>query len=309
MFYPARYMDPTTDFGFKKLFASEESKPILKSFLFGLLELESPISEISFLPFEQLPGRTDERKSIYDLYCIDERGQRFIVEMQKMNEVFLTDRLVYYSSFPIAQQAQKGKWDFELNPIYCVGILDFDFFADSRFIHHSQISDVLTGEVVYDKLTFVIVELNKFDLPLSASLSLRDKWIYFLKHLTDLRAIPEELSDESFKAAFEIAELAAMSEAEQYYHEGSLNHLRKAYAAREFARREGEEEGREEGKKEGKKEGRKEGKEEGREEGRQKATIEIAKNLLQQQVPRQAILQATGLTSEELEELMQSSPD
>ena len=102
-----RYMDPTTDFGFKKIFASEQSKPVLKSFLFSLLGLETPIAEISFLPFAQLPARVEERIGIYDIYLIVERGQRFIVEMQKTNQEFFIDRSVYYSSFPLAQQAQK----------------------------------------------------------------------------------------------------------------------------------------------------------------------------------------------------------
>ncbi len=109
MLYHSRYMAPTTDYGFKKLFASEESKIVLKSFLFNLLELEAQIAKISFLPFEQMPGRPDERIGIYDLHCVDERGQRFVIEMQKRSQSFLKDRLVYYSSFPIAQQAQKGE--------------------------------------------------------------------------------------------------------------------------------------------------------------------------------------------------------
>ena len=128
--------------------------------------MEFPIAEISLLPSEQLPGRPDERLGIYDLYCTNEYGQRFIVEMQKKKHYFCEDRLVYYSSFPIAHQAQKGHWDYKLNPIYCLGILDFDLFSDNRFIRYAKLSDVLTGEIYYDKLTFATVELTKFNLSL-----------------------------------------------------------------------------------------------------------------------------------------------
>ena len=78
-----RYIDPTTDFGFKKLFGEDESKPILKRFLFDILGLSSPIAEITFFPTEKLPRTPQERKGIFDVYCRDETGREFIVEMGK----------------------------------------------------------------------------------------------------------------------------------------------------------------------------------------------------------------------------------
>ncbi len=315
-----RYMDPTTDFGFKKIFASEQSKPVLKSFLFDLLELEMPIAEVSFLPLEQLPARVEERMSIYDIYLIDERGQRFIVEMQKTNQEFFIDRSVYYSSFPLAQQAQKGRWNFQMAHVYCLGILDFDMLPDDHFIRPVKLVDLVTGRIYYDKLTFMTVELSKFKLSLNEIKTHRDKWIYFLKYVSDLRSIPPELSDEPFRVAFELAEFGALTEAEQYYYEGSLKRLRDAYATTQFARKEGLQQGRDEGIEEGRQagieEGRQAGIEEGKqagieegkqagiEEGKKAEKIAIAEKLIQLQVPMPAILQATGLTQEELEAML-----
>ena len=76
----ARYIDPKTDFGFKRLFAQEDSKDILKQFLFDVLPLTHPIQELSYIPNEQLPQSADERVGVYDVYCTDVLGQRFIVE-------------------------------------------------------------------------------------------------------------------------------------------------------------------------------------------------------------------------------------
>jgi len=307
MFYPTRYMDATTDFGFKKIFASEESKPVLKSFLFHLLPLEVPIAEISFLRLEQLPGRPDERIGIYDIYCIDEQEQRFIVEMQKKKQDLLVDRLVYYSSFPIAQQAIKGSWNYELSPIYCLGILDFDLHPGERYIRYAKITDIHSGELYYDKLTFATVELIKFHLGLDELENDRDRWIYFLKHITDFRRVPDQLSAEPFRIAFEIAEIAAMGEDEQYYYQGSLKKMRDDYNSIQYAlttgRREGIEQGRAEGLTEGRIEGLAEGRTEGLTEGRQTEKIEIAQKLLEQGIPMDAIIQATGLTHEELQAL------
>ncbi len=318
-----RYLDPTTDFGFKKLFGEEESKPVLKSFLFNLLELSSPIVELTILPTEQLPRSPQERKGIFDVYCIDEQGQRFIVEMQKAQQLHFKDRALYYSTFPIAQQAQRGDWNYQLNAVYCVGILDFTFHSDNRFIRRLQIMDVETYDVFSDKLTFVYVELPKFNLTLEQLTTHRDKWIYFLKHATELREVPEALKDEPLPVAFHLAELAQLTEAEIYYYEGSLKESRDRHAEKETARilglergreegrREGIEEGRREGIEEGRKEGRKERIEEGREEGRaigqKEKTIQIAQALIGQNMPLEAILQVTGLTQAELQPLLSST--
>ena len=65
----ARYIDPKTDFGFKRLFAQEDSKDILRQFLFDMLQLEHPIQELTYIPNEQLPRSADERVGVYDVYC------------------------------------------------------------------------------------------------------------------------------------------------------------------------------------------------------------------------------------------------
>src|SRR3954468_14940507 len=109
----ARYIDPKTDFGFKRLFGQEDSKGILKQFLFDVLELPHPIQDLTYIPPEQLPASPEDRTGIYDVYCVDTVGQRFIVEMQRGWQVYIKDRVLYYATFPIIQQAQKGtEWRF-----------------------------------------------------------------------------------------------------------------------------------------------------------------------------------------------------
>ena len=95
------FIDPTTDFGFKKLFGEEKSEGVLKNSLYDMLGLSSRIQKITHLPQERLPHSEDERRGVLDLYCMDEDGERFIVEMQNaqlrksvLRSVF---RLIYQS--------------------------------------------------------------------------------------------------------------------------------------------------------------------------------------------------------------------
>ena len=286
-----RFLNPMTDFGFKKLFGEEESKPLLKHFLYDLLELPAPIVELTFLPTEQLPRTPQERRSIFDIYCIDEKGQRFIVEMQKAQQLYFQDRALYYSTFPINQQAQQGDWNYQLNAVYCVGILNFIFYNDDRFFRRIQLMDCETHDVFSEKLTFVYVELPKFNVTLEQLKKSKEKWVYFLKHAAELRQVPDSFNDEPFALAFHLAELAQLSEAEIHYYEGSLKELRDRYAEKETARILGREEGREEGK----------------EIGQREKAIQIAQALIEQKIPLETILQITGLTQVELQPFLPST--
>jgi predicted transposase/invertase (TIGR01784 family) len=128
-----KYISPFTDFGFKKLFGTEPNKDILMDFLNELLKKETgKIVDLTYLSPEQLGRSIDTRKAIFDIYCENKKGEKFIVELQKAKQNYFKDRSVYYSTFPIQQQAKKGDWNFRLNAVYTVGILDFVFAEDKH---------------------------------------------------------------------------------------------------------------------------------------------------------------------------------
>ena len=117
----AKYVNPFTDFGFKKIFGEEASKPLLIDFLNALLPQTSKIVDLNFKNTEHL-GQTDaDRKAIYDIYCENEKGEKFIVELQKAKQNYFKERTIYYSTFPIREQAEKGDWNYNLKAVYCVG--------------------------------------------------------------------------------------------------------------------------------------------------------------------------------------------
>nr|WP_218068248.1 PD-(D/E)XK nuclease family transposase [Candidatus Thiosymbion oneisti] len=106
-----KYLNPFTDFGFKKLFGIEPNKDLLIDFLNELLRRdEGEIRDITYLSPEQLGRTSGERKAIFDIYCENAQGEKFIVETQQAKQNYFKDRSIYYSTFPIQNQAQKGGW-------------------------------------------------------------------------------------------------------------------------------------------------------------------------------------------------------
>jgi predicted transposase/invertase (TIGR01784 family) len=220
----AKYINPFTDFGFKKIFGEEASKPMLIDFLTSLLP-ESNIVDLTFKDKEKLGQSEEDRKAIYDIYCEDNKGEKIIVELQKAKQNYFKDRTIYYSTFPIQEQADKGNWNYQLKAVYCVGILDFKFEEDKtgegEVIHTVQLKDQ-NNQLFYDKLKFVYLEMPHFTKQEHELETRLDKWLYFIKHLEDFQNIPEIFKDEIFEKAFQQAEIAKFSEDERHDYEQSL---------------------------------------------------------------------------------------
>ena len=105
-----KFINPFTDFGFKKIFGEEKNKDLLIDFLNELLAFQGEkIAKLTYKAGEKL-GRTGiDRSVIYDLFCENEKGEKFNVELQKARETFFKDRMIYYSSFAVQEQGIKGK--------------------------------------------------------------------------------------------------------------------------------------------------------------------------------------------------------
>ncbi len=105
-----KYINPYTDFGFKKLFGEEGNKDLLIDFLNQLLPPHHQIAELTFRNTETLADLPVDRKAIFDIHCMATSGERFVVEMQKAKVKFFKDRSLFYVTFPIRDQAEKGEW-------------------------------------------------------------------------------------------------------------------------------------------------------------------------------------------------------
>ena len=248
----AKYINPFTDYGFKKLFGEEASKKLLISFLNDLLPIRDKIINLTFKKNEQQGDIVISRKAVYDIFCEDEKGNQFIVEMQNAKQLYFKDRAIYYSTFPIRDQAQKGDWDFKLEAVYCVGLLGFEFEKENvekEYINNVQLKNQ-NNKVFYDKLSFIFIELPKYNKKENELETHFDKWLYFLKNLESFDKIPDILKEDIFEAAFKVAEIAKFTQEELLEYEESLKTYRDNINVIETAKEEGREEGREEGKEE-----------------------------------------------------------
>jgi len=287
-----KYINPFTDYGFKKLFGEEPNKDLLLDFLNELLkEEQGQIVDLTYLKTEQLGATEVDRKAIFDLYCENEKGEKFIVELQKSKQNFFKDRSLYYSTFPIREQAKRADWNFELKAIYTIGILDFVFDEDkndtSKFRYDVQLTDLETKKVFYDKLTFIYLEMPKFNKTIDELETRFDKWLYVLKNLSKLDRVPDKLHEKIFDKLFETAEIAKFTPDQIQSYEDSLKYYRDLKNSLDTAFDEGKEEGIEQG----------------LEQGIEQGKINVAKNLIKNGTDIALIISVTGLTKEQVEKI------
>ncbi|MFR7600106.1 MAG: Rpn family recombination-promoting nuclease/putative transposase, partial [Prevotella sp.] len=225
------------------------------------------------------------------------QGEKFIVEMQNAYQTFFKDRSLYYATFPIREQAEKGDvWNYQLKHVYVVALLNYEMsdpaFSTESINHDIGLLDKQTHRVFNDKLTFKYVEISKFNKSLEELETNYDKWLYVLRNLSRLDSQPDYLRNEIFNRLFSEAEIAQFSKVELREYEDSLKAYRDIKNSLDTA------------KAEGRAEGLVEGRAEGRAEGRSETLVEVAKNLLSIGTPIDSIMKATGMTEEEIKCLM-----
>jgi predicted transposase/invertase (TIGR01784 family) len=280
-----KYIDPFTDFGFKKLFGEECNKDLLLDFLNELLHKEEgKIVSITYLKTERLGISEESRKAVFDLYCENEKGEKFIVELQKAKQEFFKDRTLFYSTFAITDQAVRGKtWNFELKDVYVVAILNYVIEENKhnpdKFKYEVMLTDIETNEVFYEKLKYVYLEMPKFNKEVEELETHFDKWLYVIKNLNRLDNIPDRLRERVFEKIFAAAEIAKLTSEEYLAYIDSLNSYRDYENTLDYAEAKGKIEGKIEEK------------------------LEIAKNAKSLGFSIEQIQQLTNLSKEEIEKI------
>ena len=229
----ARYMNPLTDFGFKRIFGTEANKDLLIHFLESVLDIDGGIMDLHYDNAEKQGRIETDRKAIFDLHCTTGKGERIIIEMQNLNQKYFKDRVLYYATFPIQEQGEKGKeWDFELNSVYSVNIVNFRIGKNipaNKYVSFVQLLDKKTHQIFYDKLTFVFMELPRFNKKEHELLNDFDRWMYVLKHLSKLHDLPETLRNRVFEKLFHVAEILKLTPDERKSYDQSLKNYRDMY--------------------------------------------------------------------------------
>ena len=280
----AKYINLMVDWSFKRVFGTEVNKDILIEFLKAIFP-QFAITDITYIPTEQLGIMEDDRKAIFDVLCKTEDGKTFLVEMQRGAQKHFFERALYYTSFPImkqgkkaiAKEEEKGKdpWDFSLDGVFFLGILDFKYEQDERTEHRYQLLETKTLKRMTDKLEFVFVEVAKFNKSEDELETDLDKWLYLLKNMSTLLERPAALRDRVFGRLFDVAEYARLDDEERKNYVEAMNTARDTYNMIAYAL--------------------------------EKRTYEIARNLLAMKLDIDSISKATGLTKDEILTLEKTS--
>ena len=298
----AKFINPFTDVGFKRIFGQEINKDLLIDFLNALLVGERKVKDIHFLDKELLPEFEKDRGLIYDIYCTDENGEQFIVEMQNKEHVNFRERTLFYLSQAIARQREKGaSWKFSLKAVYGVFFLNFSLTDLPRKLRTDIVlSDRDSHELFTDKMRFIFLELPSFNKEESECETDFERWIYVLKNMETLQRLPFKARNAVFQRLEQIVDIASMSKEDRIKYDESIKVYRDRLAIMEFERQKGLAEGMEKGLQKGIAEGM----EKGLQQGQHAKQLEIARNLKQMGLlSAEAIAQATGLTAEAVAQL------
>lgn len=222
------YIDPLTDFAFKKLFGSEPNKDLLIDFLNGVFRGRKHIVDLVYNKNEH-PGETvNEGGAIFDLTCTGNDGEQFIIEVQRGKQRYFKQRAIFYTSRLVTEQAPKGRraeWAYNVKEVYLIALLEdfsLDTDNDPAFLHDICLSNRETGKVFYEGLGYIFIELSKFvktEAELDTDL---DKWLYVLKNMSSMNKIPVYLRKPIFEKLFNIAEYSNLTKEEKTMYDTSL---------------------------------------------------------------------------------------
>ena len=311
-----RYINPFTDWGFKRLFGQEFSKDLLINFLNDLFEGEFQIKDVTFKDKEQLGDTNDLRGCIFDIYCVTDDDKHFIVEMQNRWVPFFVNRSIYYASKAFV--AQRKKFDeagvrtailYQFVPVYVVCIMNFmpKEHEVTKFRTDVALREKSSDSMFSDKLRFIYLSLPFFDKSEEECETGFEKWIYVLKYMEVLERLPFTAQKKIFDHLAKLADVRCLSSEEQEKYDESIKAADDYYSGLYGSYVEGEEKGIAKGRAEGIAKGRAEGMAKGRAEGMAKGMakekLDTAYRLLSMGLSEAQVSTATELPLEEIQKM------
>ena len=277
----AKFINPFTDVGFKRIFGQEISKPVLIAFLNALLDGERNIVDLQYLDKEQPGESVDNRSLIYDVYCELDNGEHIIVEMQNKSQPFFKNRSVYYISRSISRQGDPGTaWQYDVKAVYMIALLNFrcDDISE-EFRTDVALMDMKHKTLFSDKMRLIYLQLPYFTKELDDCETLFEKLIYVLKHMDVLQRMPWLAQDAVFQKLASIADVASLSKKERIAYDENLRIYRDTIAVMEGQYQEGEA------------------------KGRAEERLANARSLKENGVPLDVIVKSLCLTPDEIEQI------
>jgi predicted transposase/invertase (TIGR01784 family) len=318
-----RYLDPKNDLAFKKVFGQEKHKRIPIAFLNAVFNLEGPdeITDLEFLNTLQPPEIEARKESIVDVLVRDQKGSKYIVEMQVAKIEGFEKRAQFYAAKTYCTHFNAGNPYEDLNKVIFLAITSYTVFPGKE---HYKSDHVILDNRTYENdlkdFYFTFVELPKFTKGIHELETLEDKWYYFLKHAEESKEIDISLaSNAEINEAYHVLDKTFWSEPELHEYERVAMSIADAKGAIVAARKEGLQEGLQEGLEKGLQEGLEKGLQEGLEKGlqqglekglqeglekgRQEERLVLAVHLINKQFSINQVAELTGLPIDVLRSL------
>ena len=280
----AKYLDPKADLTFKKVFG--EHKELLISFLNALLPLPEgkEIVTLEYLPSEMVPVNPDKKDTIVDVRCKDKDGRQFLVEMQMYWTDAFRQRALLNTCKAYSLPADRGEKYSELKPVYTLSLVNDIAFPElpDDFYHCYMMTHSKYKEYTIDDIEMIFVELPKFKANTVLDKKITVLWLRFLTEINEhTKEVDSDLlSDDNVAKAVSLVEESAYSDAElwaidRYW--DSVSRERTVLSEKYLL---------------------------GEAKGREEERYEIAKKLIALHLPIESIIQATGLSKDEITSLM-----
>lgn len=302
-------MNPFVDWSFKYLFGTERSKKNLIGFLNLLLDLENPIIELKYLNNESIPLDKDGRECIFDILCEDEKGEKYLIEVQNASIGYMQNRMIYYACRLIDKMGEQGRdWKYDFKKVYSICLMNFTYEKNPVLRRDFLLCEPGTENILSDKLNFIMLQLPCIDKDdIEECNYFYEKLLYLLVKMKEGMKTIEELKQEIYEhgltdhirevflGVLEDADVASLSPKERAIYDERLKRYRDNRACLDYAI--------EKGVRDGLKQGIEKGIEQGIEQGREKRSLEVAKNMKDEGIDFSIIGKVTGLSIEQIKNL------
>ena len=289
-----KYANIMLDDWFKRAFSGSENGKKLLTLLLEELIPERKIASLTYEPQENInpfPGKKDVR---VDVECTDADGSRFVVEMQVSPQNWFYERALYYSSFSLMKQMDKGIREYDFPPVYFIGLMNFSLHEGSdRVLFRYSLREETTGERMTDRLHYIFLELPNCRKALSDEATTLDNLCYALSQMEFLEHKPDSLASEMFDLLFDSADFSKFTAEERIKYDKDMTTERDRANQLKYAAEQGLQQGIQQGL------------QQGIQKGEHLRAVKVAQELAGMGLPLADIAKATGLGLEEIREQLQ----
>ena len=288
------------DWAIKRLLRQKANFVVLEGFL--TVFLGEPITILELLESEGNQLSADDKFNRVDIKALNSKGEIILIEVQNTRELYFLERILYGVAKAITEHIKLGQDYGEVKKVYSISILYFDLGIGSDYLYHgqNQFVGVHTGDRLQicakeqDAIVsrfpseifpeYILIRVNEFD---KVAVTPLDEWMRYLKD----GVIASDTTAPGLGEAREQLRYYSLSDTERRAYDEHINDIMIQNDVLNTA------------KLEGRAEGLAEGRAEGLEQGRMEERLSTARNLKKLGIAPDTIVQATGLSLEEIEKL------